>query len=174
MAPGARVIQIAMFGQSEEDPMSKAPVSDAPLAWRDCCRRIEALGERIPEEGFPAEPAARADGIAHPADPVSCWLGWGIGIRIPSLNPEQMRVDREGRFRMVLSHRDPDVPKRLDCGGHRRGLLTYHSFWPRGRSGLREPGASRLRGRGRAAGGCSPAQTSPRLALPHRRRTRAS
>ncbi len=55
---------------------------DAPVelrAWRDFCRRIEALGERMQGEGFPSGPADRAEGIAHLADQVACRLGWAIG-----------------------------------------------------------------------------------------------
>ena len=52
--------------------------------------------------------------------------------RITSINQEQVVVDDDGRFRMVLSHEDPGVPNWLDCGGHSRGLLTYRWFWPEG------------------------------------------
>lgn len=66
--------------------MSRADSPDAPpatQAWRDFCRRIEALGERILEDDFPGDEEARAEGIAHLADQVSCWLGWSIGHTDP-------------------------------------------------------------------------------------------
>ena len=48
-------------------------------AWRDFCRRMEALGERLLAPEFPQAPADRVEGIAHLAEQVSCWLGWSFG-----------------------------------------------------------------------------------------------
>ena len=48
-------------------------------SWKHFCRRIEALGERLIQDDFPNRPEDRAEGIAHLADQVSCWLGWAIG-----------------------------------------------------------------------------------------------
>ena len=44
-------------------------------AWRDLCRRLEAVGESLLAPSYPAEP----DGIAHLAEQVVCWLGWAVG-----------------------------------------------------------------------------------------------
>ena len=61
------------------------------------------------------------------------WFEQGDPIhRITSINQQQVVVDDDGRFRMVLSQEDPGVPNWLDCGGHSRGLLTYRWFWPEG------------------------------------------
>lgn len=49
------------------------------VAWRHFCNRIEALGEKLLSEDYPSAPPDRAEGIAHLADQVSCWLGWAIG-----------------------------------------------------------------------------------------------
>ena len=59
------------------DSKSSAPVE--VVAWRDFCRRIEALGERILEDDYPNTAADQPEGIAHLADQVSCWLGYAIG-----------------------------------------------------------------------------------------------
>ncbi len=59
------------------DSSSSLPVEIS--AWRDFCRRIEALGERILQDDYPNTEADRPEGIAHIADQVSCWLGWVIG-----------------------------------------------------------------------------------------------
>ena len=47
-------------------------------AWRDFCRRLEALGERLAAGEFPDDPGDLTEGIAHLADQVSCWLGWSL------------------------------------------------------------------------------------------------
>lgn len=59
---------------------AKPPAAPAEIAaWRDFCRRIEALGERVMSDEFPSDPGDKADGIQHLADQVSCWLGWVVG-----------------------------------------------------------------------------------------------
>jgi hypothetical protein len=40
-----------------------------------------------------------------------------------SINGHQARIDADGRFRAVVSLRDPGVPNWLDTGGHRRGVI---------------------------------------------------
>ena len=47
-------------------------------AWRDLCRRLEAVGEELLSAPFPDAPADRAEGFAHLADQVLCWLGWSL------------------------------------------------------------------------------------------------
>jgi len=49
------------------------------VAWRHFCARIQALGEEMMREDYRTEPPDRAEGIAHLADQVSCWLGWAVG-----------------------------------------------------------------------------------------------
>jgi hypothetical protein len=49
------------------------------VAWRHFCSRIQELGEEVLSDGYRATPADRAEGVAHLADQVSCWLGWAIG-----------------------------------------------------------------------------------------------
>ena len=48
-------------------------------AWRDFCRRLEAVGEQLMAEPFPADAGVRAEGYDHMAEQVLCWLGWSIG-----------------------------------------------------------------------------------------------
>ena len=48
------------------------------LAWRDLCRRLEAVGEQLLSEPYPAADTDRAEGFAHLADQVLCWLGWSL------------------------------------------------------------------------------------------------
>lgn len=43
--------------------------------------------------------------------------------RQSSLNGLQARIDGDGRFRAVLSHRDPGIANWLDTGGNRQGML---------------------------------------------------
>ena len=60
--------------------------SDAPdaQAWRNFCRRLEALGDEILREPFPQRPGDATEGIAHLADQVSCWLGWALAHGDPA------------------------------------------------------------------------------------------
>ncbi len=60
------------------------PAAPEQAAWRDFCRRIEALGERLLDRNFPQDPSDRAEGIAHLAEQVSCWLAWVIGHGDPA------------------------------------------------------------------------------------------
>lgn len=49
--------------------------------------------------------------------------------RQTSLNCRQARADSDGRFRLVVAHRDPGVPNWLDTGGHLEGVLQYRYVW---------------------------------------------
>ena len=42
-----------------------------------------------------------------------------------SYTPSRTRIDRDGRIRLVMAHRDPNVHNWLDTQGFRRGNLTY-------------------------------------------------
>ena len=53
-------------------------------AWRDLCRRLEAVGEQLLSPPYPDDPADRAEGFAHLADQVLCWLGWSVGHADPA------------------------------------------------------------------------------------------
>ncbi len=48
-------------------------------AWRDLCHRLEAVGERLLGPEFPGAPEDRAEGFAHLAEQVVCWLAWNVG-----------------------------------------------------------------------------------------------
>ena len=50
--------------------------------------------------------------------------------RVTSLNDGQIRVDDDGKVRVVLSHADPGVPNWLDTSGLRQGLVTYRYVRP--------------------------------------------
>jgi Protein of unknown function (DUF1214) len=52
-------------------------------AWRDLCHRLEAVGERLLTDAFPSDPPDRAEGFAHLAEQVVCWLGWHVGHADP-------------------------------------------------------------------------------------------
>jgi hypothetical protein len=47
-------------------------------AWREFCRRLEAVGEELLSAPFPVPEADRVEGFAHLADQVLCWLGWSL------------------------------------------------------------------------------------------------
>ena len=64
--------------------MGEGPSEPPELrAWRDMCRRLEAMGEELLAPPFPAAEADRVEGLAHLADQLLCWLGWSIGHADP-------------------------------------------------------------------------------------------
>jgi hypothetical protein len=62
-------------------------------------------------------------------------LGWlesgDFAERCTSLNGEQAHVDRDGRVRIVLAHRDPGVPNWIDTEGRAEGMLVHRWVWAR-------------------------------------------
>ncbi len=52
--------------------------------------------------------------------------------RQTSVSHAHAHIDGDGRFRCVLSHRDPGSPNWLDTGGSRRGFLFYRWLRPVG------------------------------------------
>lgn len=46
-----------------------------------------------------------------------------------SLNHTQVRVDPDGKVRVVLSHRDPGIANWLDTANRRVGQFTFRFFW---------------------------------------------
>jgi hypothetical protein len=52
-------------------------------AWRSFCRRIDAVGEQLLAPGFPEDPADRAEGVAHLAEQVVCWVAWSVSHADP-------------------------------------------------------------------------------------------
>jgi len=64
-------------------PAEPASPGDDLTALRDLARRLETLGDRLAGEEFPTGPADRAEGIAHLAEQVVCWLGWAVGYADP-------------------------------------------------------------------------------------------
>ena len=51
--------------------------------------------------------------------------------RVNSLTGHQIHVDEDGRFRVVVAHRDPGVQNWLDTEGRREGLVTYRWVFSR-------------------------------------------
>ena len=64
-----------------------APVEAA--AWRDFCRTLEALGDRLLSDEFPQGAEDRVEGFSHLARLASCWLAWSVGhgdARLPTFH----------------------------------------------------------------------------------------
>lgn len=51
--------------------------------------------------------------------------------RLVSLNCEQMQIDSDGRFRLVVAGRDPGIANWLDSEGRRSGMISYRYVWSR-------------------------------------------
>jgi len=67
--------------------------------------------------------------------------------RQTSVNGAQAVLDRDGRFRCVIAHRDPGAPNWLDACGHPEGMIQYRWVWTRSnpRPSLRTVAFARLR-----------------------------
>ncbi len=50
--------------------------------------------------------------------------------RRSSLNAAQVHYEADGSYRIVIAHRDPQVPNWLDTGGHRRGTIFWRFLLP--------------------------------------------
>ena len=58
------------------------------------------------------------------------WQSLDWHVRQTSVNGHQAVVDADGRFRAVISHRDPGVPNWLDTSSHEIGLIMARFFQP--------------------------------------------
>ena len=56
------------------------------------------------------------------------WEGLDYYQRQTSLNGAQAVIDDDGRFRAVISHRDPGVANWLDAGGRKLGIINGRAF----------------------------------------------
>jgi hypothetical protein len=45
------------------------------------------------------------------------------------MNGTQIRVDDDGRFRIVIAHEDPGCPNWLDAAGCEHGMIQYRYVW---------------------------------------------
>lgn len=54
--------------------------------------------------------------------------------RVTSLNGAQTHVDRDGKVRWVVAHRDPGVQNWIDTEGRQQGYLTYRWIWTKDRT----------------------------------------
>ena len=67
---------------------------------------------------------------------VVLWNRWMASFdyasRTISLNRRQMRLGKDGRFRVVIAHRDPGVPNWLDTEGRPSGLVFWRFLLPEG------------------------------------------
>jgi hypothetical protein len=52
-----------------------------------------------------------------------------VANRSTSLSGEQMQIDEDGRFRLVVSAVDPAIPNWLDTEGRPDGLVSYRYVW---------------------------------------------
>ena len=50
--------------------------------------------------------------------------------RRSSLNQDQIHLEPDGSYRIVIAHRDPGIPNWLDCVGHRQGTIFWRYLLP--------------------------------------------
>jgi len=92
-------------------------------AWRDLCRRLEAVGDRLLQDDFPLDPADRAEGVAHLAEQLVCWLAWSISHndpRSPAFQRQNDLVTKWGGPNVdnVYRHARIDASLRYRITGH--------------------------------------------------------
>jgi hypothetical protein len=68
----------------------RGTATDLVGGWNDYCRRMLALGERLRGNDFPQDPLGHAEGVAHLAQQVACWVAWYTAHADP-LRPAFMR-----------------------------------------------------------------------------------
>ncbi|MAG32236.1 MAG: hypothetical protein CL908_15240 [Deltaproteobacteria bacterium] len=61
---------------------------------------------------------------------VDLWMAsMDYANRQTSLNQHQLQIDTDGRYRVVIAHRDPGVPNWLDTAGREQGIVQYRYVW---------------------------------------------
>ena len=87
------------------------------VAWRDLCRRLEAIGEElVGGDGYPSDPSDRAEGFAHLAEQVVCWMAWNVGhadARHPAFHRQNDLVTQWGGPNVDNAYRHARVDSRL-------------------------------------------------------------
>jgi hypothetical protein len=100
------------------------------VAWRDLCRRMEALGAGLLAEGYPTDADERAEGFAHLAEQVVCWLAWNVGhadARHPAFHRQNDLVTQWGgpNNDNVYRHARVDPALRYRIAGRMHGCDDF-------------------------------------------------
>jgi hypothetical protein len=94
----------------------RAPDSDDLIAWRSLCRDLEALGERIRAEDFPADPMSRAEGFRHILRMLTFATQWATEFGDPDF-PAFVRTTDDAVMFGGPSADNRNLRARVDGGG---------------------------------------------------------
>jgi hypothetical protein len=135
----------------EQLPSLGRTLTDEVAFWLDYTRSFSAAGDNVIDGDQPlafsgvsavrAAPKGTFQIAEHEAlvlelEPPE-GLFWSVAIgdvwfrsidpshRQSSLNGHQIRVDTDGRCRIVIAHQDPGIANWLDTAGHQRGIVTF-------------------------------------------------
>jgi hypothetical protein len=102
------------------------PPAGSPLNYGVCCWELEPEQALVVTSDLP-EVSYWSFQLYTP-----WWESPDNQHRQTSISSAHAHVDSDGRFRCVLSHRDPGSANWLDTGGNRRGFLFYRWLRPTG------------------------------------------
>lgn len=112
-------------------PNVAGPARAAP-GGADHLRYGSCFWDLAPDEALVLECAGpEADYFGFTIHTLAWFESGDFASRQTSLNGEQIHVDADGRFRLVLAHRDPGAPNWIDTEERPRGMLTYRFIRPR-------------------------------------------
>jgi len=113
-------------------PNCAAPPRSAP-GGADLIRYGSCFWDLGPDEALLLECAAPpADYFGFTIHTLAWFESGDFASRQTSLNGAQLHADDDGRFRIVLAHRDPGVPNWIDTEERKQGMLTYRFIGTRG------------------------------------------
>jgi hypothetical protein len=111
---------------AERTPPNRAAPPRAAPGGADHLLYGSCFWDLGPDEALVLECAAPdADYFGFTIHTLAWFESGDFASRQTSLNGAQIHSDADGRFRLVLAHRDPGSPNWIDTEERRRGMLTY-------------------------------------------------
>ncbi len=146
MAEGVALLRQGTLGQPRPGNAPKIPfVSDVPndvatpYSFRDSGLPVPGAADIVYSMGnwdLAPDQALVMSGVLPPGVFANVML-WNKHMqtleyrsRTSSVNGAQLDLDEAGRYRIVISERDPGVPNWLDTGGHARGTIFWRFLLP--------------------------------------------
>jgi len=146
MHEGLAFLRQTTIGQPPPDARSPVPfvsheanVLPAPFSFRDSGLPVPGAADVFYAMGrwqLDPDEALLMTGVL-PSCPFANVMLWNRHMqtleyrsRRSSLNQSQIRLEPDGRYRIVIAHEDPGVPNWLDCEGHRSGTIFWRFLLP--------------------------------------------
>jgi hypothetical protein len=146
MREGIAFLRQTTLGQSLPNAPSPAPfvaqepnVLPVPFSFRDSGLPVPGAADIFYAMGrwrLDPDEALVMTGIL-PSCPFANVMLWNRHMqtleyrsRRSSLNQAQIQLEPDGRYRIVIAHKDPGVPNWLDCEGHHSGTIFWRFLLP--------------------------------------------